>query len=285
MPCMSALTPSPVPSNPSVQCSTGPFWAFELEAAMDALAEAGFKDIELMVTRDPATQEPDLPLKLATERGLRIASIHGPFLVITKSVWGMEPIEKIRRGAEMCKAVGATSYVVHPPYLWERDYARWVTEEAEEFSAEHGVTVVVETMYPKWVAGRRIRAYRWLEPQALVDASPHVALDTSHLTVSREDIIDAYRILYPKLRHIHLSNNNGDGKDGHLEVERGILPLDRFLEELRRTNYPGSVSLELSVRRYIEKPADLVDMLCRNREFVERHLHGTNKLQKGLPRD
>lgn len=251
---------------------------------MDALAEAGFTEIELMVTRDPSTQEADIPKKLADERNLKIASIHGPFLVITKSVWGMEPIEKIRRGVEMCKAVGATSYVVHPPYLWERDYARWITDECEAYSAEHGVTVAVETMYPKWVAGRRVRAYRWLEAQALFEASPHVALDTSHLTVARQDILDAYRILAPRLRHVHLSNNNGDGKDGHLEVDKGILPLDRFLEELRRSGYDGVVSLELSVRRYIEKPTDLVGMLRRNREFVERHLHGVRKLEKGLPR-
>jgi sugar phosphate isomerase/epimerase len=197
----------------------------------------------------------------------------------------MEPIEKIRRGIEMCKEVGATSYVVHPPYLWERDYARWIGDEAEAFSAEHGVTVAVETMYPKWVAGRRARAYRWLEPGALFDASPHVALDTSHLAVARQDILDAYRILAPRLRHVHLSNNNGDGKDGHLEVDKGILPLDRFLEELRRTKYEGVVSLELSVRRYIEKPTDLVGMLQRNREFVERHLYGARKLEKGLPRE
>src|SRR5687768_17289093 len=111
------------PALPPVQCSTGPFWTFALEHAMDALAEAGFTDIELMVTRDPRTQEPDLPLKLAEERGLKIASIHAPFLVITKSVWGLDPVEKIRRGAEFCRAVGADSMIVHPPYLWERDYA------------------------------------------------------------------------------------------------------------------------------------------------------------------
>lgn len=280
------LTIAPVSAapTPSIQCSTGPFWAYELEAAMDALAEAGFQEIELMVTRDPATQEPDIPAELARERGLKIASIHGPFLVITKTVWGMDPIEKIRRGVEMCKAVGATSYIVHPPYLWERDYATWIKEESAGYSAEHGVTVAVETMYPKWVAGRKVRAYRWLKPSSLAAAAPHTALDTSHLTVARTDIIDAYRELAPSLVHIHLSNNNGDGKDGHLEVEQGILPLDRFLDEVRKSGYSGAVSLELSVRRYIERPTDLTDMLRRNRTFVERHLTGAAKIEKGLPR-
>jgi sugar phosphate isomerase/epimerase len=267
-----------------IQCSTGPFWAYELAKAMDALADAGFQEIEVMVTRDPVTQKPDIPLKLAEERGLKIASVHAPFLVITKTVWGLDPIGKIKRGAEYCRAVGADSMIVHPPYLWERDFASWCTNEAEAFTAETGVKVAVETMYPKWVAGRKVRAYRWLDPQALVDACHHVALDTSHLTVSRADILSSYKILAPKLEHVHLSDNAGDGRDGHLELEQGVLPLERFLGDLRRTGYAGAISLELSVRRYIERPKELVQMLRRNREYVEQHMTGSTKVPKGLPR-
>lgn len=271
-------------ASPDIQCSTGPFWAFSLEAAMDAVAEAGFRAIELMVTRDPRTHAPEIPLELAEARGLRIASVHAPFLAITKNVWGMDPIGKIERGAEMCRALGATSMVVHPPYLWERGYANWVREEAEGFSARTGVTVALETMYPKWVAGRRARAYMWLDPAALVRAAPHVAMDTSHLSVARHDILDAYTIMAEKLVHIHLSNNAGDGRDGHLELEQGILPIDRFLAELSRTNYACSVSLELSVRRYLQRPRELVEMLERNRKHVEKSLAGKRHVAKGLPR-
>ena len=251
---------------------------------MDVLAEAGFEEIEVMVTRDPKTHDPDILLRLAEERGLRIASVHGPFLVITKSVWGLDPLEKIRLGAEMCKTVGASTLIVHPPYLWEREYARWVTTRSEEFSAEQGVIVAVETMYPKWVAGRRLRGHRWLNPKELAEAAPHVVLDTSHLTVARKDILSALDVLAPKLEHIHLSNNAGDGRDGHLELEKGILPLDRFLAELFRIGFKKAISLELSVIRYLERPGDLVEMLKRNREYVESKLAGEPKVAKGLPR-
>lgn len=251
---------------------------------MDALAEAGFQEIELMVTRDPQTQEPELPGRLAAERGLRIASIHAPFLVVTKTVWGADPLEKIRRGTEMCHELGCKSMVVHPPYLWEREYAGWLTNEAEQHTAETGVAVAVETMYPKWVAGRRLRAYRWLDPGDLMDSCHQVAMDTSHVTVARQDILDVYARLLPKLIHIHLSNNAGDGKDGHLELEKGILPLDRFLGEVRQSGYSGTISLELAVRKYVEKPKDLVATLRRNREYVETRLAKQRKIIKGLPR-
>jgi sugar phosphate isomerase/epimerase len=267
-----------------IQCSTGPFWAYELEDAMDVLADAGFEEIELMVTRDPRTQDPETPKKLADERALRITSVHGPFLVITKSVWGLDPLGKITRGVEMCRELGARTLIVHPPYLWEGEYARWIREECADFCTHESVEVSVETMYPKWVAGRRLRAYRWLEPASLRHAAPFVALDTSHLAMGRHDILDGFRVLAPKLTHIHLSNNAGDGKDGHLELEKGILPIDRFLEEVRRTNYSGAVSLELSVTRYLEKPKELRSMLERNRVFVEDRLERGRHIDKGLPR-
>jgi sugar phosphate isomerase/epimerase len=268
----------------SLQCSTGPFWAFDLEEAMDSVAEAGFTAIELMVTRDPKTQDPDIVKPLADDRGLRIAAVHGPFLVITKTVWGMDALGKVHKGVEMCRALEADTYIVHPPYLWEREWAAWIREESAAYSAENGVTVAVETMYPKWVAGRRLRAYRWLEPAALVDAAPHVVMDTSHLAVSRADILDAFEVMGPKLRHIHLSDNAGDGRDGHLEVGRGILPIDRLLGEMRRTQYSGAVSLELSVSRFIEDRGELVAMLRRSREYVSSRSSGSPRLEKGLPR-
>ena len=268
---------------PAIQCSTGPFWAWDLEDAMDALVEAGFKEIELMVTRDPKTQEPDIPLRLAEERGLHIASVHGPFLAITKTVWGPDPLEKIGRGIEMCEALGASFLIVHPPYLWERAYTAWCHRDMAATAADTGVTVAVETMYPKWIAGRQVRVHRWLEPAELVRNCSAVVLDTSHVTVARQDPIAAFDVLLPKLVHVHLSNNAGDGRDGHLELEQGILPMDRILERIKRTGYAGAISLELNVSTYLEKPKELAGMLGRSRRYVEQRL-SRRKPAKGLPR-
>ena len=97
--------------------------------------------------------------------------------------------------------------------------------------------------------------------------------------------MNAYDILAPRLAHIHLSDNAGDGKDGHLELGRGILPLERFLSELRRTKYAGAISLELSVSRYVQRSQEeLVEMLTSNRIYVEERLKGRSRISKGLPR-
>jgi sugar phosphate isomerase/epimerase len=105
------------------------------------------------------------------------------------------------------------------------------------------------------------------------------------VTVSRQDILEVYSLLKDKLVHVHLSDNAGDGRDGHLELEQGVLPIERFLSELRRTGYSKAVSLELAVHRYVDNHQNLVDMLRRNREYVERILGQEEKIQKGMPRN
>jgi sugar phosphate isomerase/epimerase len=251
---------------------------------MDLLSAAEFSEIEVMVTREPKTQDPEIVRKMVDERGLSVGSVHGPFLALTKSVWGMDPIQKISRGVEMCKALGADTLIVHPPYLWEQNFASWLINESGPYGEETGVKIAVETMYPKWVAGRRARAHRWLDPAELAEKVPWTVIDTSHLTVARRDILRALQALLPTLAHVHLSNNAGDGRDGHLELEKGVLPIDRFLSDLRRARYAGVISLELSVTKYIESPRELISMLRRNREYVESRMAGEVRMAKGLPR-
>jgi sugar phosphate isomerase/epimerase len=267
-------TPGPI------QCSTGPFWAFDLEHALDLVAEAGFEAVELMVTRDPKTHDPETVARLAAERSLSVAAVHGPFLVLTRTVWGLGGVGKVARGLEFCRALGASTLVVHPPLLWEDDYARWLERS---LASPRGPVVAVETMYPRWVAGQRLRAYRWVDPARLVRSASALVLDTSHVAVARVDLLEAFRVLSPRLVHIHLSDNAGDGRDGHLAIGDGILPLAALLAEIRR-GYRGTICLELSAARYAGRPKELVTMLRRNRELVCEVLEESPKAAEGPPR-
>jgi sugar phosphate isomerase/epimerase len=270
----------PQASSADVQCSTGPFWAWPLEAALDAVAASGFSSIELMVTRDRRTQAPGAMQRLVDERGLEIATVHAPFLMLTRGVWGWDPLAKIEKGIELCGSLGARTLIVHPPLAWEQSYARWLRSREE---GDDHVTIAVENMYPRWVRGRRVKAYRWTDPRELLASAPHVALDVSHLTVARHDVLAGYDLLQPKLVHVHLSNNRGDGRDSHLSLDEGVIPMDALLARMRRTHYAGGVSLELSVRRYLEHPKELVNTLRRNREYVQDRLSARGRAAKDMP--
>ena len=244
-------------------------WALGLKAALDVIAKAGFAHIELMVTRDPSTQTPELPRRLAEERGLHIAALHAPFLIVTRNVWSWDPIEKVKRGAEMTAALGATAMVVHPPLLWESAYGRWIRDEMEELALDAGIEIAVETMYPARIGSRSLAGYRWIKPELLIRAAPRVALDTSHVAVAGHNLLEVRRLFGSRLAHVHLSDNAGDGKDGHLAIGEGILSFEQLLDDLGRSGYAGGICLELALGRAVERHDEVVATLRRNREAIE----------------
>jgi sugar phosphate isomerase/epimerase len=253
--------------------STAAFFQRPLRDAFSAISAAGYDAVEVMVTKDPATQEPRLLSALAEEFDLRIAAIHAPFLLITRRVFGVDPIGKIYRSVHLAEEVGASVVVVHPPFRWQGDYRAWLTDRLPAFSARTGVSIAVENMFPLRLRGERgvrIHADQELERYARFE---HVALDTSHAAVSGLDLVESARRLNGQLAHVHLSNNAGRGWDSHLPVDQGVLPITEFLGALDRDGFPGNVSLELDIRPYLGNDASLREVLVRQREFCSARLH------------
>jgi sugar phosphate isomerase/epimerase len=96
---------------------------------------------------------------------------------------------------------------------------------------------------------------------------PAVTLDTSHLAVSGIDIIRAFDELQDRVVHIHLSNNLGTGRDTHSPLTQGVLPIGSLLKRIAAAGYSGTITLELDVREWASKPAQLASVLRDQREF------------------
>jgi sugar phosphate isomerase/epimerase len=234
------------------------------------VAEAGYDGIEIMVTHDPGTQEAHLLKQASREFGVGVSVIHAPFLLITRRVWGTDPIGKIYRAVQVAEAVEAPLVVIHPPYRWQVRFRRWIEKNLAEFSARTGVTVAVENMFP--VGGERGVTFHAGQEIEDLDNYPYLVLDTSHAAVAGLDILELYKRYRDKIVHIHLSNNAGKGWDSHLPVYDGVLPLDEFLETIAADDYRGTMSIELDLRPYLEDHEALNEVLVRNREFCETHL-------------
>jgi sugar phosphate isomerase/epimerase len=262
--------------------STGPLFARPLDWAMGVVAEAGYDGLELMVTQDPATQDGDRVTQVATTEGIDVDVVHGPFLLLTRRVFGTDLVGKARRSIELASAVGAGLMIVHPPFRWQREFHRWLLEDGDAEAAELGTTVGVENLYPVSVVGRPVRFHRYTEPDHLAPFR-HVVLDTSHFGVAEVDITDAYRRLRSQAVHLHVSDNRGGGRDSHAPLGHGILPLGRFLHEVGRDADEGrgragagglSITLELDCRRYLDDRAALVGYLRQEREKCAALLQG-----------
>ncbi len=259
--------------------SSGPLFARPLDWACAVVAEAGYDGLELMVTQDPSTQDPERITSTARQEGLPVPVVHGPFLLVTRRVFGTDLVAKARQSLELAGAVGADLMIVHPPFRWQREFHRWLLEDGDDEAADLGTRVGVENLYPVQVAGRPVRFHRYTEPDHLAPFR-NVVLDTSHFGVAEVDINVAYERLRQRSVHLHVSDYRGGGRDSHAPLGHGILPLARFLHRVgadaRSGETEASITLELDCRRYLDDRSALVG-------YLRQELHKCRALLDGAP--
>jgi len=250
--------------------SSAAFFARPLERTFQLAAQAGFTGVEVMVTADPASQDAVAMTQLAQTHGLSIGAIHSPCLLMTRRVWGTDPVGKIERSVNMASAAGVPIVVVHPPYRWQAAYRR-LLRDGRGLSDDPEVTVAVENMFPVHVGSHRLTFHSNQDLEEL-DEMPHLVLDTSHAAVAGHDLVEVRKRFGNRLRHVHLSDNAGKGWDSHLPPGQGTLNLDAFLDDLAASGYSGSVSLEVDLRPYLRDEPRLLEVMVAMRERCEERL-------------
>jgi len=241
--------------------------------AFEIAARLGYDGVEIMVWTDPVSQDVEALRKLSDHHGVPILAVHAPCLVITQRVWGTEPWVKLERSRSAAEQLGAGTVVVHPPFRWQRDYARGFGRGIERLAAETPVTFAVENMFPLRVRGREVSAYApdW-DPTA--EGYRAYTLDLSHTAVSRSDAVEMMETMGDRLAHVHIADGSGAAKDEHLVPGRGTQPCGELLERLARDSFAGSVVVEVNTRRAAdraEREADLAEALA----FTRLHLVAT----------
>jgi sugar phosphate isomerase/epimerase len=258
-------------SPPRLLFSSAAFFARPLASTFDIVAETGYSGVEVMVTKDPASQDPARMRELAHRHGLSIGAIHAPSLVVTRKVWGTDPVGKIDRAIRVAEQAEVPVVVMHPPFRWQRGYRRWLEEELPDLEARTGVTVAIENMFPVRMGRRAVTLHANQDLEEL-EGIPHLVLDTSHAAVAHHDPVEVRQRFGPRLRHVHLSDNAGRGWDSHLPPGQGVLDLDAFCEDLADDGYDGAVSLEVDLRTHLTDPVRLREVMVSMRERAERLL-------------
>jgi len=254
---------------PRLLASTGPLLMSSLSWTLDAIADAGYEAAEVMVAHNAETRDAATVLDYAAEAGLEIPVVHGPYLLLLRTVFGANYIEKTRRTFELCGELGAATMVAHAPFRWERTARGWLATEAEAEAAEAGTTFAMENLFP--VAGRSFSSV--ITPDELAPFS-NVVFDTSHFAVTGIDLFEAWEALSDRVSHLHVSDNLGTGKDSHAPIGTGVLPLQRFLGHVGASGWGGTITLELDCRRYLDARDALVEFLARERVKAEALLAG-----------
>ncbi|WP_193606657.1 TIM barrel protein [Nocardioides lijunqiniae] len=256
---------------PRIGLSTASVYPESSAHAFAYAADLGYDTVEVMVGIDALSQQTSAVKQLAEHHGLPVSAVHAPCLLFTQRVWGTEPWGKLQRSAEMAQEVGAEVVVVHPPFRWQREYARDFVNGIAALENSTGIAFAVENMYP-WRASSR-RGMEMYAPGWDPSAEPYAntTIDLSHAAIAASDPIEMAERLGERLRHIHLTDGSGSAKDEHLVPGRGVMDAGAFLRRLTRVGFSGEVVVEINTRRcgtHEEREADLRESL----EFAREHL-------------
>ncbi|HEV7963878.1 MAG TPA: sugar phosphate isomerase/epimerase [Actinoplanes sp.] len=240
-------------------------------AAFEMAATVGYDGLEVMVWTDAVSQDAGALQGLSDHYAMPVLSVHAPCLLVTQRVWSPDPWERLSRAGQLAETLGAPTVVVHPPFTWQRDYARnFVAGLAKIQSRYPDTTFAIENMYPVRMAGRNFVPYvpGWDPTEAGYDA---YTLDLSHCAAARGDSLEMADKMGAGLKHVHLGDGTGEGRDEHLVPGRGTQPCAELLRSLAGRGFRGSVALEVSTRRVTSRAVRETD-LRESLEFARRHL-------------
>lgn len=258
-----------------VALSTSSVYPETTASAFELARRLGYDGVEVMVGIDPVAADVDAVEKLRDYHGVPVVSIHAPCLLVTQRVWGSDPWEKLERSAEAARRLDADVVVVHPPFRWQREYARGFVDGVRRLTEETGITFCVENMYPWRTPGRELKAYMpgW-DPTELDYAD--LTLDLSHASTANQQSLDLAKSWGDRLKHLHLTDGSGSMKDEHMVPGRGDQQADKVLEHLAEQDFAGHVVLEINSRKRdsrAQREADLAESLA----FTRLHLASTQR--------
>lgn len=239
--------------------------AFQLAAAL------GYDGVEVMVWTDVVSQDAGALRGLSAHYGVPVLSVHAPCLLVTQRVWSPDPWERLRKAAELAETLEAPTVVVHPPFSWQRDYARNFTEGLATVGDRFpGLRFAVENMYPVRMAGRQFVPYvpGW-DPTDT--GYPAYTLDLSHCAASHSDPLEMADRMGAGLAHVHLGDGTGEGRDEHLVPGRGTQPCGELLSSLAGRGFTGSVAVEVATRGAKSRAVREADLRAAL-EFARQHL-------------
>jgi sugar phosphate isomerase/epimerase len=253
--------------------STASVWPEPAAAAFRMAAELGFDGVEVMVWADPESQSVPTLRRLAAEHRMPVVAIHAPCLLVSQRVWSHDPAVRLEMAAEAAQDLGASTVVVHPPFVWQPRYAARFADLIGELESATGVVIAVENMFPV----RPLRPARsvavspfWPSADPTDGEFPHYTLDLSHTSTARMDPHALAERMGERLAHVHLADGSGSVHDEHLVPGRGQAPCAEVLGALAARGLSGHVVLEVNTRA--SSRAGRARELAEAVRFARRHL-------------
>ncbi len=247
-----------------ISLSTGSLFTLPIRRVFELSAESGFDGVELIINQDFQKINP-VKLIESLQQITPIHSLHAPFMPLDG--WG-GPIDSLKRCVALAAECNIPLVNFHPP-SWmglEISYWRWlysIHDFQEEIGLGSRVIVTIENM--PWVGKFKINPNILSATQHMIDfITDHnlfMTFDCTHMGSGKANFINDFYLFYEtgRIRNIHFSDY-GQGRE-HLLPGHGMLPLTRFLNHLRNTDYQSTVTLELDPHEFPKAESIILESL------------------------
>lgn len=242
--------------------STACLYHLPLGAAFRLAAEAGFTGVELVMGPEAWLRGPRAVSRLARAHGLVIYSVHQSLLKWSPRGTGAG---RMVDAARFALALDCPCVVFHDPMT-----SRWAEPAAQRWLR---AMLVCREMLDKSKTRLALENPGMYFPRdrytvtsqlpVLLDLARRydldITLDTCHAGTAKQDLIAAYGLARERLANIHLCDlKPGDAAPAPIHALRtlfvhhqmpgeGYLPLAAFLAHIAADNYPGPVTMEISI--------------------------------------
>jgi sugar phosphate isomerase/epimerase len=256
-----------------ISLSTGSLFTLPLTKVCQLSASAGFDGVELIINQD-FQKINSSKLVASLQEITTIHSIHAPFMPLDG--WG-GPMESLRMSIELAADRGISLVNFHPP-SWmgvEIGFWRWlysIHDFQKEVGRDGQVAVTIENM--PWVGKFKINPNILSNTQHMIDFihehNLYMTFDCTHMGSGNANFINDFYLFYEsgRIRNIHFSDY-GHGRE-HLLPGHGILPLTRFLNHLRNTDYQSTVTLELDPSEFPKSETLILESLKEILAFLRK---------------
>jgi sugar phosphate isomerase/epimerase len=254
-----------------ISLSTGSLFRLPLHKICELSSLAGFDGIELIINQ--VFEGINSSRLIASLQEITtIHSIHAPFMPLAG--WG-GPADSLRISIELAAERSIPLVNFHPPSWagFEVGFWRWlysVRDFQKEVGRDGQVVVTLENM--PWVGKYKINPNILSNTQRMIDfIDEHnlfMTFDCTHMGSGNADFIHDFYMFYEsgRIRNIHFSDY-GNGRE-HLLPGHGILPLTRFLNHLRSTDYQSTVTLEIDPAEFPKSEANILESLKEMLAFL-----------------
>ena len=234
--------------------SAGSLFTLPLHKIFEIGRDVGFDGIEVIINYDFQYGD-NLALMRELQDIMPILSIHAPFLALDR--WG-DKCNQLVKSVKLAEEAGVPLVNFHPPawLVFEWKFHRWL-KSIDDFQRDIGHDKVIVTIENMPTMGKmKINPYLYGKTSSMInfmeEKNLHLTFDTAHMGTSKANFLDDFHVFYDtgRMKNIHFSDY-GNGQE-HLIPGHGILPLTRFLNHLRATNYNEALTLELSPYEFSE---------------------------------